>query len=113
MSKEDWLDVAAAAERHDCSTKTIRRRIEQRRLPARTEKVTGRDGRPVIKTLIRVSDLDDSFGRTDQEAHVRKIRASAQPLTVEQKVAIRDVLLEHLLEREEKRKRAGTDGGQA
>lgn len=110
MSNEEWLDVAAAAERHECSTKTVRRRIEQGRLPARTEKVTGRDGRPVLKTLIRVSDLDDVFGPTAQEAHVRRIRASAQPLQFEQKVAIRDVFLEHLLEREEKRKRAGTGG---
>lgn len=110
MSKQEWLDVAAAAERHECSTKTIRRRIEQRRLPARTEKVTGRDGRPVTKTLIRVSDLDDAFGRTDQEVHVQRIRASAQPLQLEQKVAIRDVFIEHLLEREERRKRAGTAG---
>lgn len=108
MSNEEWLDVAAAAERHECSIKTIRRRIEQRRLPARTEKVTGRDGRPVIKTLIRVSDLDDAFGRTDQEVHVQRIRASAQALRLEQKVAIRDVFIEHLLEREERRKRAGT-----
>lgn len=110
MSNEDWLDVAAAAERHECSTKTIWRRIKNGTLPARTEKIDGRDGRPVIKTLIRVSDLDDAFGRTDQEAHVRRIRASAKPLQFEQKVAIRDVFLEHLLEREEKRKRAGTGG---
>jgi len=110
MSKQEWLDVAAAAERHECSTKTIRRRIKDGTLPAQTEKIPGRDGRPVIKTLIRVSDLDDGFGRTDQEAHVRRIRASAQPLAVEQKIAIRDVFLEHLLEREERRKRAGTAG---
>lgn len=110
MSKEEWLDVVAAAERHHCSTKTIRRRIKNGTLPAQMEKIDGRDGRPVLKTLIRVSDLEDVFGRTTQEDHVRRIRALAPPLTVEQKVAIRGVLLEHLLEREAKRKRAGTDG---
>lgn len=109
MPKEEWLDVAAAAERHKCSTKTIWRRIKNGTLPAQTEKIDGRDGRPVLKTMIRVSDLEDVFGRTAQEDHVRRIRASAQPLTVEQKIAIRDVFLEHLLEREERRKRAGTD----
>lgn len=110
MSKEEWLDIAAAAERHECSTKTIRRRIKNGTLPAQTEKIDGRDGRPVLKTMIRVSDLEDVFGRTAQEDHVRRIRALAPPLTVEQKVAIRDVFLEHLLERDEKRKRAGTAG---
>lgn len=59
MPEDEWRDVAAAAERHRCSTKTIWRRIRQEGLPARTEKVSGRDGRPVIKTLIRVSDLNE------------------------------------------------------
>lgn len=113
MSKEERLDVAAAAERHDCSTKTIRRRNKNRSLPTQTEKIDGRDGRPVLKTLIRVSDLDDVFGGTVQGDHVRRIRASAPPLTIEQKIAIRDVFLEHLLEREEKRKSVGTDGAPA
>ena len=59
--------------------------------------------------MIRVADLDDTFGRAVHEEHVRRIRASAQPLQFEQKVALRDVLLEHLLEREAKRKSAKTD----
>lgn len=102
MSQEEWLDVAAAAERHECSTKTIWRRIKNGTLTGQTEKIDGRDGRPVLKTLIRVSDLDDLFGRTDQEAHVRRIRASAQPLTVEQKRALGKVLLDHIRDREAK-----------
>ncbi|QOT16822.1 hypothetical protein [Paenarthrobacter sp. YJN-5] len=109
MSDDEWLDVAAAAERHSCSTKTIWRHIRQGSLPACTGKVSGRDGRPVLKTLIRVADLDDAFGRTAQEDHVRKIRASAPPLTVEQKIAIRDVFLEHLLEREAKQVSSRSD----
>lgn len=111
MKPEDgWLDVTAAAERHECSTKTIRRRIKNGTLPAQIQEIGGRNGRPVLKTVIRISDLDDSFEWTDHEAPVRRTRASAQSLQFEQKVAIRDVFLEHLLEREEKRRRAGTDG---
>lgn len=44
------------------------------------------------------------------EEHVRKIRASATPLTVEQKIAIRDVFLKYLLEREARRNNARTGG---
>lgn len=79
-------------------------------LPARTEKVSGRDGRPVIKTLIRASALDDASGWTAREDHVRKIRASAPPMTDEQKVVIRNVFLDHLLEREAKGRSPRTDG---
>jgi hypothetical protein len=49
MPEDEWIDVAAAAERHGCSTKTIWRRIWRGVLPARTEEASGRDGRPVIK----------------------------------------------------------------
>lgn len=106
MPEEEWIDVAAAAERHDCSTQTIRRWIGVGELPARKERSIGRDGRWVIKTWIRVSDLDEVFRTGAHEEHVRKIRATAQPFTDEQKVALRKVLLAHLLEREEKRKQA-------
>lgn len=104
MPDDERLDVAAAAERHSCSTKTIWRRIEQGVLPARNEKAIGRDGRPVIKTLIRVSDLDDAFGWTAAREHVRKIRESAPPLTDAQKVAIGKVFLDHLRDRDAKRR---------
>lgn len=53
MSEDAWLVVVAVAERHGCSTKTVRRRIRQGDLAARTEKVGGRDGRPVINNLTR------------------------------------------------------------
>jgi hypothetical protein len=110
MPEDEWLDIAAAAERHDCSPKTVRRWISQGALLARSEKVSGRDGRSVTKYLIRVADLNDAFGWTAQEEHVRKIRATAVPFTDEQKIAIRKVFLEHLLEREAKRKLARGDG---
>jgi len=103
MSEDEWVDVVAAAGRHDCSPQTIWRRIRQGVLPARKEKVSGRHGRPVVKTLIRVADLNDAFGWTAREEHVRRIRASARPLTAEQKIAIRKVFFDHLLEREARR----------
>lgn len=111
MPEDEWLDVVAAAERHDCSTQTIWRRIRQGVLPPRSEKTAGRDGRPVIKSLIRVSDLNDAFGRTAQEEHVRRIRATAPPLSDAQKRAIAKVFLEHLQEREAKRETASAGGG--
>ena len=104
MPEEEWLDVAAAAELHRCSTKTIWRRIWQGVLPARTEKVNGRDGRLVIKTLIRVSDLNDALGCTAQDEYVRKVREAAPPLTAEEVSDIGKVLLEHLLDRDAKRR---------
>jgi len=109
MPNDEWLDVAAAAARYDCSAKTLRRRVQSGSLPARTEKVAGRDGRLVLKTLIRASDLDAVFGGTSQEEHVRRIRESAPPLTDEQKEMIYDVFLKHLLEREAERERAETE----
>ena len=61
---DEWIDVAAAAERHHCSTKTIWRRSKQRGLPARTEKVSGRDGRPVPPRRHYFPDhLGDRFPR--------------------------------------------------
>ncbi len=110
MPDDEWLDVAAAAERHDCSTKTIRRRIRQGSLPARTQMVAGRDGRPVVKTLIQVSDLDDAFGWTARDENVRQIRQSASPWSDEQKAVIRQVFLDHLRDREAKRQSSGGAG---
>lgn len=110
MPEEEWIDVAAAAERYHCSTQSIRRWIRLGELAARKERSIGRDGRWVIKTWIRVTDLDDVFGSAADEEHVRKIRGTAKPFTVEQKVALRKVFLAHLLEREAKRKRTRADG---
>lgn len=111
MSEQDeWLDVVAAAERHGCSTQTIRRRIRQGALPARKEMVEGRDGRQVIKTLIRVSDLNDAFGWTAHEEHVRKIRESATPFSESQAAAIRKVFLDHLRDRDARQRRSEKPG---
>jgi len=110
MFDDEWIDAAAAAERHHCSTQTIRRRIREGSLPARTAKVSGRDGRMVIKTLIHVSHLNDVFGWTAHERHVQEIRNAAPPLTEEQKVALRRVFLDHLRDRDAERRSAGDPG---
>lgn len=106
MPEEEWIDVAAAAERYHCSTSKIRRWIKQGEVEMRLETSIDADGRWVFTTWLRVRDLDDVSGVTAHKEHVRKIRATAQPLTDEQKVALRKVFLAHLLAREAKRKQA-------
>lgn len=108
MPEEEWIDIAAAAERHHCAADTIRRCARAGELTARKEKTIGRDGRRVIKTWVRVSDLDGVFRPTAHEEHVRKTRATAQPFTDEQKAALEKVFLDHLLEREAKRAKRRT-----
>lgn len=110
MHEEEWLDVVAAAERHHCSTKTIWRRIKQGGLPARSEKMRGRDGRPVIKTMIRVADLNDAFGRTAHDDQIQRIRDAAPPLTAEQVTDLGKVLLDHLNDGDAKRRSSGGAG---
>lgn len=100
MPEEEWIDVTDAAARYHCSTQTIRRWAKLGRVIVRKERSIGRDGRWVIKTWVRVADLDDVFGVTAREEHVRKVRATAQPFTVGQKAALRKVFLAHLQERD-------------
>lgn len=45
------LRLAAAAQRHECRTKSTWWRVWQGRFPANSEKVDGRDGRPIVKNL--------------------------------------------------------------
>jgi hypothetical protein len=109
MQQEEWIDVTAAAERHQCSTKTIWRRIKQSCLPARTE-MSGRDGRPVINTMIQFADLNVAFGSTAQDEHVQKVREAAPPLTAEQVTDLGKVLLDHLKDRDARRRRPDEAG---
>lgn len=88
------------AERHDCSTKSIWRRLWRGRLLAQTERVDGSDGRPVITTLIRVSDLDQTFGLTAHDEHVQKIREAASLLTRERLAIIARVFTCHRRDRD-------------
>lgn len=113
ISEEEWVDIVEAASRFGCSSQAVRRRIKDGTLTSRKRQRSVKNGRSVTKFLIRVSDLNDEFGSTAREAHVRKIRATARPLTDDQKNALRKVLLAHLLEREEKRKRARLGGAPA
>ncbi|MGP5929137.1 hypothetical protein [Corynebacterium glyciniphilum] len=103
MSEEEWIEVAAAAERYHCSMWKIGRWIKQGQLETRVVTAIDPDGRWVITTWLRVRELDDVSGVTARAVHVRKIRATAQPFTDEQKRALRKVFLAHLLDREEKR----------
>src|SRR5690625_4418899 len=89
-SEDEWIDIAAAAERESCSPQAIRRRIKAGVPTARIEGSTARDGRHVVKAWVRVSELDEVFGHPAREEHVRRIRATAQPLTRDQKSALRD-----------------------
>ena len=109
-SEDEWIDVAAAAERYHCSTQTIRRWAKLGELAARKEASLGRDGRGVVKTWILVDDLEHIFRPNAHEEHVRKIRATAQPFTEDQKIALRKVIFEHILAREAKRRAAGAGG---
>lgn len=109
-SEDGWIDIAAAAERESCSPQVIRRRIKAGVLTARIEGSTARDGRHVVKAWVRVSELDEVFGHEAREEHVRRIRATAQPLTRDQKIVLRKVLLDHLAEKEAKRTRRQVGG---
>lgn len=57
----EWLDIKDAAERKSVSDTTIRNHIKKGGLPSVKRLVTGRDGRMVVKRLIRAADLDKAF----------------------------------------------------
>lgn len=57
----EWLDIKEAAEIKSVSGTTIRNHIRKGGLPSVKRLVTGRDGRMVVKRLIRASDLEKSF----------------------------------------------------
>lgn len=59
----EWLDIKEAAERKSVSDTTIRNHIKKGSLPSMKRLVTGRDGRMVVKRLIRASDLEKVFPR--------------------------------------------------
>lgn len=59
----EWLDIKEAAERKSVSDTTIRNHIKKGSLPSVKRLVTGRDGRMVVKRLIRASDLEKAFPR--------------------------------------------------
>ena len=88
-SSDEWGNISAAADREPCSPQAICRRIKVGVLTARIEASTARDGRHTVKAWVWVSELDKVFGHAAREEHVRRIRATAQPLTRGQESALR------------------------
>lgn len=87
-----WLDMADAAARQGCSTTTIRRYIQDGRLPTVSELVLGRHGRVVRKILIEASDLDAVFPPPPDPAEEARLLAefvaSAPRITDSQRIRI-------------------------
>lgn len=92
----EWLDIRGAAERQGLSDTAIRNHIKKGNLRSVKRLVTGRDGRMVVKRLIRVSDLDVAFPPFDLEAYIREIDESAPPMTREQVMRIDALLQTHI-----------------
>lgn len=106
MDEDVWIDVVDAAQRHNCSTRMIIRWINEGKFEMRTERLIGGEGRKVVRTWVRIADLAEVSGENARKEHVRKIRATAKPLTDEQKKVIVKVFLEHLRDREYWRSKA-------
>ncbi len=97
LSESTHLDIVAAAARHQCSVKAVRRRVDNGNLPAVKARVTGRDGRPVIKILIEVKDLDAAFapvrlGPAAHERLIEELSAAAPRFSESQRARIAAVL---------------------
>ncbi len=99
---DEWIDIAEAAVRADRCTATIRNHIKKGSLPAVKSRATGRDGRKVVKVMIRVVDVDRVFPKFDMEAHIRKVESEWVPLSEAQQQTIRRVFMEHWAEKRAK-----------
>lgn len=108
---DDWIDIAEAAVRAERCTATIRNHIKKGSLPAVKSRATGRDGRKVVKVMIRVVDLERAFPKFDMEAHIRKVESEWVPLSERQQQTIRRVFMEHWAEQraKEQANRQGSD----
>lgn len=92
-SELDRLDIVTAAIRQGCSTKAVRRRIENGTLQAVKERVCDDNGRIVFKTMIKIADLEAAFapvhvGPTSHERLVQEVSAAAPRFTGAQKARI-------------------------
>jgi hypothetical protein len=101
---ETRLDIQQAVELYNCSESRIRQSFRRGVLRGEYMMFRGRDGRLVRKLTFDKKDLDECFesevtARRRHEEHVAKIRATAMPLTDEQKSAIASVFIEHLQEK--------------
>lgn len=91
------IDIVAAAARHRCSVHVIRSRIKDGTLFAVKERVNGRDGRPVLKTMVSVEELDAVFAAISasaaaNERRIAQVSAAAPRFTEAQKATIAVIL---------------------
>lgn len=98
-----WLDAAEAAEGAGCSVWTIRRWIRDGKLSARKRIASGTDGRRAVKNFVRRSELDEKFRPDSGAEHEARIREGAEPFNDAQKESLRQLLSDHLLERQQDR----------
>lgn len=111
--EDEWIDLVAAAKRFNTSTQAIKRLVKLEAVTARRDQVAESQGIWPVWTLVHVGSLDDWFGVTAREEHVRKIRATARPLTREQKIAISKVFIDSMERREAAQRRAQRGAGGA
>lgn len=90
---DERIDIPAAAEKLGRPVHAVYHLIRIGQLPSEKVRAPGRDGRYVLKHMIRVQDLDDIDERRRHEAHVAAIRAAVTPLTETQIYRIRHALL--------------------
>ncbi|RKQ94576.1 hypothetical protein U746_0323 [Mycolicibacterium mucogenicum 261Sha1.1M5] len=89
---DERIDIPAAAEKLGRPVYAVYHLIRTGRLASEKIRVAGRDGRYVLKHMIRVKDLDAVDERRRDEEHVAAIRAAATPLTETQIYRIRHAL---------------------
>lgn len=89
---DERIDIPAAAARLGRLVHAVYHLIRTGRLASEKVRVPGRDGRHVLKHLIRVKDLDAIDRRRAHDEHVATIRAAAPPLTETQVKRIRRAL---------------------
>lgn len=89
---DERLDIPTAAERLGRPVHAIYHLIRTGQLVSEKLRTPGRDGRYVLKHMIRVQDLDAIDERRRHEEHVAVIRAAATPLTETQIYRIRHAL---------------------
>lgn len=89
---DERIDIPAAAARLGRPVHAVYHLIRTGQLSSEKVRVPGRDGRHVLKHLIRVKDLDAIDRLRAHEEHVAAIRAAATPLTETQIKRIRRAL---------------------
>lgn len=89
---DERLDIPGAAARLGRQSQAIYHLIRTGQLSSEKIRAPGRDGRYVLKHMIRVQDIDVIDQRRAREEHVAAIRAAATPLTETQIYRIRRAL---------------------